>query len=610
MTEEIRILHIDDDKDFLQITKLFLDKINQKFNIKSMENPKDALEFLQMNPHDIDIVLCDYQMPSLNGLQILEYIRLDEKLKSVPYIMFTGRGREEVAISALNLGADYYYKKGGDSKSMYEELGYIIGKIIEHSQIENTLKEREQQLRKIIDLVPHAIYAKNIDGKYILANEAVARHHGTTISDILGKTQQELLGGKLEDYTRFLQDDREVILSGKTKVIAEEDYTYSDGMKKILKTTKIPYPSENNSAVLGISIDVTEEKRLQEALNRAKTYYQSLFDNASDAIFLEDEEETIIDVNQKACLLFGYSKEELTSGMKTSELQPPEATRQLEIYSSPNGDEEPAIETIAMRKDGFTFPIELTIAPIKIGSQTVFLSIVRDISERKRMEETIKAANQRMNIINSLTRHDLLNQLNTLIGYSEFIKRDQDKKLTPNCEKALERIEDIANKVKYRIDLTQKITSPFQELGIKEPKWQDIIVVIQDAAKELNLGSIRLETNLEAVEILCDPLLDRIFKNMIENTINHAGNATTRITISSRRVDGNLKIIYEDDGIGIPDEEKELIFKAGYGKNHGYGLFLVKEILVITGLNIIECGEYQKGARFEISVPQGKYRIS
>ena len=103
-------------------------------------------------------------------------------------------------------------------------------------------------------------------------------------------------------------------------------------------------------------------------------------------------------------------------------------------------------------------------------------------------------------------------------------------------------------------------------------------------------------------------MLPRVFSTLMDNTVRHGGHAT-RVAISAREAAGDLIISFEDDGAGIPAEEKEQIFERGYGKNTGLGLFLAREILAITGIAIAETGEPGKGARFEIRVPEGMYRF-
>jgi signal transduction histidine kinase len=120
-------------------------------------------------------------------------------------------------------------------------------------------------------------------------------------------------------------------------------------------------------------------------------------------------------------------------------------------------------------------------------------------------------------------------------------------------------------------------------------------------------SGIIVETN--ALEIYADLLIEKVFFNLIDNSLRH-GERITRIHIRYEREDTGLILVYEDNGIGVPDRQKELIFERGFGKNTGYGLFLIREILSITGLSIKENGIFEKGTRFEIFVPNGLFRFS
>jgi signal transduction histidine kinase len=99
------------------------------------------------------------------------------------------------------------------------------------------------------------------------------------------------------------------------------------------------------------------------------------------------------------------------------------------------------------------------------------------------------------------------------------------------------------------------------------------------------------------------------FRNIIENAAKH-GEHVTRISVSYKVVDWGMELIFEDNGVGIPDSEKQLIFEWGYKNRMGHGLHFVSELLAITGMSIRETGVYGKGARFEVFVPSGSYRIS
>jgi signal transduction histidine kinase len=114
-------------------------------------------------------------------------------------------------------------------------------------------------------------------------------------------------------------------------------------------------------------------------------------------------------------------------------------------------------------------------------------------------------------------------------------------------------------------------------------------------------------TTCGEVEVFADPMLQKVFFNLFDNSLRHGGHVRN-LQVTCQEREGGLKILWEDDGVGIPDEEKERVFERGYGKNTGLGLFLVREILGITGITIRETGTPGKNAIFEMSVPRGVYR--
>jgi signal transduction histidine kinase len=127
------------------------------------------------------------------------------------------------------------------------------------------------------------------------------------------------------------------------------------------------------------------------------------------------------------------------------------------------------------------------------------------------------------------------------------------------------------------------------------------------ALATLDIHHIRFTVNLSPVEVYADPLLEKVFYNLIENSLRH-GERVTEIDIYSESVSDGIDIIIKDNGAGIPDDAKERIFRREYFKHTGFGLFLTREILAITNLTITENGTSGKGALFIIHAPQGTYR--
>jgi len=148
----IRVLHVDDETSLLKIAKQCLEMEGQ-FQVDIASSVNEAIG--KMKEESYDAVVSDYQMPGKDGLSFLGELR--EKGNEIPFIVFTGKGREEIAIKALNLGADQYLNKNGDPETVYSELAHAIRTSVERKKAEEALTESEEKLKAILSSSPDAI---------------------------------------------------------------------------------------------------------------------------------------------------------------------------------------------------------------------------------------------------------------------------------------------------------------------------------------------------------------------------------------------------------------------------------------------------------------------
>ncbi|MDD5420495.1 MAG: ATP-binding protein, partial [Methanomicrobiaceae archaeon] len=245
------------------------------------------------------------------------------------------------------------------------------------------------------------------------------------------------------------------------------------------------------------------------------------------------------------------------------------------------------------------------------GTQKSVASLL-DITERKAMERELEfhaaelarysnslaVANRKLSLMSSISRHDILNQLTILQANLLFAEEcGSDAKCAGHYEAMKNAARTIQSLIRY--------TKDYQSIGIGSPEWRSL----SDAIRSIAPHSLPIINETDGLMLYADPLLDRVFSNLMDNTVRH-GKTATAVRIRYRHLEnGDLLLIWEDDGIGIPAEEKERIFARGVGKNTGLGLFLIREILGITGIAIAETGEPGRGARFEMRVPAGMYRF-
>ncbi|WP_281034219.1 sensor histidine kinase [Methanoplanus limicola] len=210
--------------------------------------------------------------------------------------------------------------------------------------------------------------------------------------------------------------------------------------------------------------------------------------------------------------------------------------------------------------------------------------------------------NSKLNLLSSITRHDILNGITVLLGYIELASEEP---LNPEIKEYLKILNETTNTIQHQIEFTKE----YQEIGVNAAVWQNVTNVVVKAGSAFKQDEVTLKTACNDVEIFADPLLLKVFYNLYDNAFRYAAPFTT-ITLSCYETEEGLYVVFSDDGAGIPADERKNLFKRGFGKHTGLGLFLSREILSITGITITENGEPGKGARFEMTVPKGAYRFT
>lgn len=751
----IRVLYIDDEESLLELAKIFLERSNEI----SLTTTGDALEGLSMiREGEFDVVVSDYSMPVMDGLQILKEIRGSGS--DLPFILFTGKGREEVVIQALNEGADFYLQKGGLPKPQFAELGHKIRRAAEERRARDSLRQSEARLQKAEETARFGNWELHLDDRIIIGSKGACRIYGLesgTISYEIIKTiplpeyrplldaalmdlvregvpynidfkirrqsdhaiidifsqatydkDTRIVFGVIQDVTELRKAERElkiinenlaeayeetaaaeeelrhtvVDLTEKERMLRESEEKIStlvscssdlifsfnlDGTYRYVNEAyartlgKTPdefightisemYPPESSAernrildeviragkhmevestlrSVAGetrhyltifdpvldgsgriisiscISKDMTDRKRMEEALKESEERYRSIVEQSGYALWYWQPDGKLMFLNSMAAeLLQGRPRDFL--GKNITELFPAERAEKYLARIKKVAETGDIIENEDASDTPEGVRWYLTIDSLVhvpgrgiIGVQ----SIAHDITERKRADESLKVANRKLNLLGSISRHDTLNRVTALAGYVALMERT---KVSEEQRVLLSRIKDSANSIASIANFTRE----YREIGLKTPSWQSVASCMDRSVSTLHLTSLKVERDFEDVWVLADPMFEKVVHNIIENAAKHAENATRLgVSFSNAGTDGIL--VFQDDGCGLTEEEKAHLFQPGMGKISGFGLFLSREILDITGIKIEEKGEAGKGARFEITVPLGQYRV-
>ncbi|ADN37561.1 multi-sensor signal transduction histidine kinase [Methanolacinia petrolearia DSM 11571] len=227
--------------------------------------------------------------------------------------------------------------------------------------------------------------------------------------------------------------------------------------------------------------------------------------------------------------------------------------------------------------------------------------IIRDITERKASENALRVANDKLSLLSQLTRHDISNLITALSGYLFLL---DDKLKDPEEKLYLGKSIEITDRVMKQIEFSRS----YHDIGLEKPMWKGLGEQISGAAESLVRGDVQVRLNIDPVLIYADPLVEKVFYSLIENAIRHGKKITEIVVSAEEQEDGSLILRIEDDGIGVPEDEKDKIFSYGYGRNTGFGLAFSRELLSVTGIEISENGVFGEGATFEIHIPKGAWK--
>lgn len=389
------------------------------------------------------------------------------------------------------------------------------------------------------------------------------------------------------------------------KNIAERELAQAELKKK---------NDELNTAYEHLSANEEELRQNYEELSSAENdlreserKFRAIFNQTFELTGLLSVDGTILQANETALEFIG-SDERNVIGKHFWETpwwtHSPEVQKEIEdaVHRAAKG-EFVRFETTHLSPDMGLRYIDFSLKSVYDDEGKIVMLIPegRDITDRRMAEDALKKALKKLNLLNSVTFNDIQNNLFSLLGYIEL---QRDLKDADAIGEFTEKEKQLTLKITESLEFAKN----YQDLGLKEPIWQDVLQIYLYAASHLSMSNLSRSTDVEGLQIYADPLLEKVFVKMIDNTIRH-GQKVTEIRLYYRETGDGLCLIYEDNGIGVPVHLKNEIFRRGYGEKKGMGLFLVREILGITDISISETGEYGKGARFEILVPEGRYRF-
>jgi PAS domain S-box-containing protein len=406
----ISVLYVDDEVMLLDICKVFLERSGE-LQVEVTPSATHALDLITSKK--FDAVVSDYQMLEMDGIALLKEVR--SRSPELPFIIFTGKGREEVVIEAINNGADFYLQKGGDPKSQFVELEHKIKQAVRRRRAEAALQESEQRFRRIAE--------RSSDLVMIIDEHDLPVYVSPSVQTILGFSTDDIIGHRYDEIVVSPEDVGQIkcALSMNREGIPTEKVSFGitrkNGTAAILEAQGVPIIEEGKFRGVQIEMhDVTERIRAERALKESESRYRTMFESTGTAMIIIEEDTTVSLANSEFLRLTGYSREDIDSRKSWTEFVAREdLERLLAQHRLRRERREDALRQYEFRlvtKTGQVRNILVTVEIIPETQKSVASLI--DITSLRKVEEELERKNkeiatayQRLALAEEAIRHTI-----------------------------------------------------------------------------------------------------------------------------------------------------------------------------------------------------------
>ncbi|MFB6189753.1 MAG: PAS domain S-box protein [Halapricum sp.] len=584
-TGAIRVLHVDDNAEFADTAAAFLERDDDRFEVETASRVEDGLD--RLAAAHFDCVVSDYEMPGQNGIEFLETVR--EEHGALPFILYTGKGSEEVASEAISAGVTEYLQKERGT-GQYKLLANRIRQAVEKQYAKTELAEREKRLALFFEESPMGVVEWDENFDFVRLNE--------TAEEILGYDEAELQGESWE--TIVPESEREPVGESVSNLLAAKGGQHSinenvrkDGRRIVCEWHNRVVTDDTGDVITIFSQfqDITARERRRTELQQ----YETIINSLTDAVYVLDEEGRFTYVSDELVELVGYDRDRLLGSEPTllkEQAAVERAEDNLGELLSSDGPDSITFEITLHPRDGDPIVCEdhMGVLPYDGDEFNGSVGTLRDITARKARERELERKNARLEEFTSVVSHDLRNPLNVAQGRVELAQAECDSEHLDEAADALDRsqvlIEDLLTLAREGNQVDDIETVELETLT--EECWHTV------AADEATV-SVTVDTTVRADRSRLTQLLENLYRNAIE----HGGDDVT-VTVGPLP-DG---FYVEDDGPGIPPEAREDVFEAGYSTTDngtGFGLSIVKRVVDAHGWEIAVTESEAGGARFEIT---------
>ena len=462
------------------------------------------------------------------------------------------------------------------------------------NRIEEERSIMKENLENFFNEIEDYLYVTDDSGTILMTNSSLQKYTGYREEELYGKHISFI-------HPPEFRDEIGIVLNGITEGNLGSHFIpvrTKEGDVIPAETRVTRGTLGEKEVILGVSRNVSELQKAHDRLLESDRRMRAIFDQSFQLAGILDKKGRVLFVNRTAMNFIEGGYEECRGQYFWNTRwwvdKPGMRDKIRDAVNVAAGGVPVKSEISIPDRDGILRSLDFSIRPVRDENGEIIYLIPEavDITRRKKAEEALLQANHKLLLLNSITRHDILNRVTPVLGFLEIVKDQSENPDTSEMmEKMKSQVTDIENLIKF--------TGLYDELGAVEPSWQDPAKIMNSLHVP---DEITFRIDLPEIEIYADPMLEKVFSNLLDNSLMH-GKGITEISVSCRKTGEGTSIFWRDNGRGIPECSKEKIFLRGFGENSGLGLFLSREILSITNIEIRESGKEGEGAVFEITVP-------
>jgi len=597
------LLVVDDDPSYVGPVMDRLDERIGPVDVVTAETVGEGLDLLA--DHDVDCVVAAYALPDRTGVECLDAVRDDHP--DLPFVLFAAEGSEGIASEAIAAGVTDYLPNRRTSRQ-YDVLADRIADAVSASRSRRDQPARNEELslyKRAFAKMQEGACLYDSDGRFRIVNDFLADFYGTTRAALEGQRSG------LVDTIREQGDDdpfRALLDGERESVRGEATFDIPNRGEVVVNYRLAPLRIDGDiDGVIGVARDVTEQRARERQLERAREESQELINGMNDTAWVIGADEGFLAVNDAAVEKMGYSRAELLSmGPQDIDVSLPDDRITSLIETMPE-DGRQVFETAHRTKDGEVIPVEISSSLVTYRGETAILSVARDITERKQYEQRLERQRDELDVLNKVLRHDIRNDLQLVTAYADILRDHVD-------DAGMEHLETVRERANHAVELTQTARETAEVTQSRDTDNEPVEVrpVLEDEIEDLRNrypdADVSVASDLPAVTVRADEMLPSVFRNLLTNAVQHNDKAVPEVTVTATEHADRVTVRVADNGPGISDAQKAVVFGEGEkgldSPGSGLGLYLVDTLVGTYGGEVHVDDNDPTGAVFVVDLPK------